>query len=432
MNLTISRDNLAMREPRPAALTDQSKKTIRQSIPEKETAAEYLKAISDKFKKFEKSQKAYYLSLLDNTRYDGVSGVQEHMIKLSFKLLTTPKNVNGAYQMMSIVAQEEESQKKAKSLAQSVNYLSLGSSSKSESSTIASVNNVVRHKWSIIDENSSMFWHRRLRHISRDRLERLVKQKILHDLDFSEFDSCVDCIKGKFSARAKTKGTNRCKNILDLIHIDISGPINPATLNGFRYYIIFIDDYSTFGWVELLCEKSEPLDTLKAFKVVVELKTGQIIKAVRFDIGGAYYGRYIESSSNLGPFAFSLKDNGTEASMISYSTLPEFLWGDALKTTVYILNQVLNSEVKLLLLMPSIPSSSTTYVPSMVHDNTEAHVIKDLANYVLYKHVDEPPTAEVEEQVLEPIFNLRLFERNRKSAIPNDYYFIYKNSNQMQ
>ena len=46
-------------------------------------------------------------------------------------------------------------------------------------------------------ENSSMLWHRRLGHISRERLERLVREGILHSLDFSDFKVCTDCIKGK-------------------------------------------------------------------------------------------------------------------------------------------------------------------------------------------------------------------------------------------
>jgi len=41
---------------------------------------------------------------------------------------------------------------------------------------------VIRHKHSRVDETSSMLWHRRLRHISRPRIERFVKKGILHDI----------------------------------------------------------------------------------------------------------------------------------------------------------------------------------------------------------------------------------------------------------
>lgn len=39
-------------------------------------------AVGEKFRNFNKSQKGYYLSLLDNTCYDKVSGIREHVMKL--------------------------------------------------------------------------------------------------------------------------------------------------------------------------------------------------------------------------------------------------------------------------------------------------------------------------------------------------------------
>ena len=47
-----------------------------------------------------------------------------------------------------------------------------------------SVNYVIGHKRSRVDENSSMLWHRCLGHISIPQIERLIKEGILHDLDF--------------------------------------------------------------------------------------------------------------------------------------------------------------------------------------------------------------------------------------------------------
>ncbi|CAL9085653.1 unnamed protein product, partial [Musa textilis] len=52
-------------------------------------------------------------------------------------------------------------------------------------------------KRSFNNERSSTLWHRRLGHISKERIERLVKNNILEDLDFTDFDVCIDCIKGK-------------------------------------------------------------------------------------------------------------------------------------------------------------------------------------------------------------------------------------------
>ena len=52
-----------------------------------------------------------------------------------------------------------------------------------------------------LNEKSSILWHKRLGHISRQRMERLIKDEILPDLDFSDFDTCVDFIKDKLTPR---------------------------------------------------------------------------------------------------------------------------------------------------------------------------------------------------------------------------------------
>ena len=70
-----------------------------------------------------------------------------------------------------------------------------------------------------------------------------------------------------------------------------------------KYFITFIDDYSCYGFVELIREKFDSLEAFKAFKVKVGFQQRKKIKVVHFDRGGEYYGRYDEIGCNLGPFA---------------------------------------------------------------------------------------------------------------------------------
>jgi hypothetical protein len=65
--------------------------------------------------------------------------------------------------------------------------------------------------------DSSKLWHCRLGHISRGRIENLVKNDILPPLEFSDIEQCVDCIKGKFVKKIK-KGANRSTTTLEIIH----------------------------------------------------------------------------------------------------------------------------------------------------------------------------------------------------------------------
>ena len=62
-------------------------------------------------------------------------------------------------------------------------------------------------------DTSSKLWHCRLGHISRGRIKRLVKSEILHQLEFSDLEQCVECIKGKFVKQIK-KGVKRSAGTL--------------------------------------------------------------------------------------------------------------------------------------------------------------------------------------------------------------------------
>jgi len=142
--------------------------------------------------------------------------------------------------------------------------------------------------------------------------------------------------------------------------------LSPHFHGGYKYFITFIDDYSRFGWIDLLQEKSSSLDAFKSFKAAIELKIGKKIKCVRSDKGGEYYDICDEIRRNPEPFTIYLDECGIQAQytmpdtpqqsgvaewrnhtllemvrcMLNNSSLPDFLWANTLRTTVNILNQV--------------------------------------------------------------------------------------------
>ena len=84
----------------------------------------------------------------------------------------------------------------------------------------------VKHKLTI--KNSVSLWHKRLGHISKRRIERLVSDDILDSLDFLDFDMCVNCIKGK-QTNVRRFGANKSIDILELIHTNICVPFLKAS-----------------------------------------------------------------------------------------------------------------------------------------------------------------------------------------------------------
>jgi hypothetical protein len=101
--------------------------------------------------------------------------------------------------------------------------------------TIASYNEVFHvesrgTKRKLNNENSAKLWHKHLGHISKARVERLVSDGILDSLDFTDFDICIECIKGK-QTKTKRLGANRTSDVIELIHIDICGSFPTVSWN---------------------------------------------------------------------------------------------------------------------------------------------------------------------------------------------------------
>ncbi|KAL8158554.1 hypothetical protein V2J09_000091, partial [Rumex salicifolius] len=61
---------------------------------------------------------------------------------------------------------------------------------------------------------SSFLKHKRLGHIFRERINLLVKEEILPSLDFTDFNICADCIKGKQTKHTK-KAATRCSELFE-------------------------------------------------------------------------------------------------------------------------------------------------------------------------------------------------------------------------
>ncbi|MCO5587815.1 hypothetical protein L7F22_041767 [Adiantum nelumboides] len=78
------------------------------------------------------------------------------------------------------------------------------------------------------------------------------------------------------------------KSPLKIVHSNIWGPCDHATLNGCRYFITFTDDYNKMTWVYFLKAKSEAFEVFLEFKVMVEKENGCHIKCLRTDGGGKY------------------------------------------------------------------------------------------------------------------------------------------------
>ena len=159
--------------------------------------------------------------------------------------------------------------------------------------------------------NQTYLWHLRLGHINLSRIQRLIADGPLGSLVVEDFPTCESCLEGKMTKRPfKAKGY-RTKDVLELVHSDLCGPISIQARGGFEYFISFIDDYSRYEYIYLMRHKSECFDRFKEFKADVEKRQGKSIKTLRSDRGGEYL---------LGEFRSYLSEAGIQSQLSAPGT----------------------------------------------------------------------------------------------------------------
>lgn len=159
--------------------------------------------------------------------------------------------------------------------------------------------------------NQTFLWHLRLGHINLRRIQRLVVGGPLSSLAVEPFPVCESCLEGKMTNRPFKAKENRAKEVLELVHTDLCGPMNIQARGGYEYFVTFIDDYSRYGYIYLLRRKSECFDKFKEYKAETEKRHGKCIKSLRSDRGGEYL---------LGKFRKYLSENGITSQLTAPGT----------------------------------------------------------------------------------------------------------------
>ncbi|GJU28309.1 putative ribonuclease H-like domain-containing protein [Tanacetum coccineum] len=104
--------------------------------------------------------------------------------------------------------------------------------------------------------DESKLWHRRLGHVNFKNMNKLVKGNLVRCLPSKVFvndHTCVSCKKGKqHKASCKAKLERTIRKPLELLHMDLFGPVSVHNINKKRYCLVVTDDFSRFSWVFFL------------------------------------------------------------------------------------------------------------------------------------------------------------------------------------
>ena len=78
-----------------------------------------------------------------------------------------------------------------------------------------------------------------------------------------------------------TEKGERVNDVLDLVHIDVCGPMSISVRSGYHYFITFTDNLSRYGYIYLMKYKSESFKIFKRFHSEVEKQTEKSIRTLR-------------------------------------------------------------------------------------------------------------------------------------------------------
>ncbi|GJT15939.1 retrovirus-related pol polyprotein from transposon TNT 1-94, partial [Tanacetum coccineum] len=203
-------------------------------------------------------------------------------------------------------------------------------------------------------------WHRRLSHLNFDYINLLSKKDVvigLPKLKYVKDQLCSSCEVSKAKRSSfKSKTVPSSKGRLNLLHMDLCGPMRVAIINGKKYILVIVDDYSKYTWILFLCSKDETPEVLKDFLTMIQRNLQALVISVRTDRGTEFLNKTLnaffkeegiehQTSTPRTPEQNGIveRQNRTlvEAArtMLSASKLPLFFWAEAITTACYTQNR---------------------------------------------------------------------------------------------
>ncbi|KAJ9539364.1 LOW QUALITY PROTEIN: hypothetical protein OSB04_032097 [Centaurea solstitialis] len=202
----------------------------------------------------------------------------------------------------------------------------------------------------------NVLWHRRLSHLNYATINQLAKTGLvtgLPSLRFTKEQLCSACEMGKIKKSShKLKVEHNTSKPLQLLHMDLCGPMRVQSINGRKYVLVIVDEFSRYTWVNFLRSKDGASDIIISFIRNVQVRLQLPVQVIRTDNGTEFKNRKLDSFlDSVGiTHTFSLpehlnKMNRTlvEAArtMLTFSKLPLHFWAEAVASACFTQNRSL-------------------------------------------------------------------------------------------
>ena len=213
-------------------------------------------------------------------------------------------------------------------------------------------------------------FHCRMGHISPEVARKLIRDQLVTGvrLEYTPYGRlffCASCVYAKATRKAvpKMREGERAEVFGGEIHSDLWGPAPVESKGGKKYYITFIDDKTCLTTIYLLRTKDEAPKFYKLFEAWVETQMGAKIKVLNSDRGGEYQGAaFVEYLKSKGTQQkLNVHDTPQQAgvaerrnrtigerirALLHASGLLKFLWGEAARHVVWLLNRTTTKAVE--------------------------------------------------------------------------------------
>ncbi|XP_062103421.1 uncharacterized protein LOC133814482 [Humulus lupulus] len=141
-------------------------------------------------------------------------------------------------------------------------------------------------------------WHHRMGHLNYRDLQKLIKLKAVRgvpECKVSREKVCAPCQLGKQTRVSHpTVKFLQTSRVLELLHVDLMGPMQTESISGKRYVMVCVDDYSRYSWVNFIREKSDTFGVFSA--LVLKLQNEKLQKVMKVHRVRSDHGKEFENS----------------------------------------------------------------------------------------------------------------------------------------
>ncbi|KAJ9547394.1 hypothetical protein OSB04_019937, partial [Centaurea solstitialis] len=210
--------------------------------------------------------------------------------------------------------------------------------------------------------DTNWLWHKRLSHLNFKTLNQLCINNLvtgLLDFRYTKVSLCSACEKGKQTrASFKSKQISSISSPLQLLHMDLFGPVNVQSIAGKKYTLVIVDEYSRYTWVFFLRSKSDAPEEIILFVRKMEKLNNLSVRSIRSDHGTKFKNSTLETffdkkgiSHNFSSVRTPQQNGVAERqnrtlieaarSMLSEANLATQFWAEAVNTACYTQNRSL-------------------------------------------------------------------------------------------